>query len=100
MNELRSYTLTSAILKINVVCDDTMMLTPNVLTTELCDLLYNYCTENMCCYSFYIYSMGRIRIHVCKVRFVSMVKIVENLIWYARSSFSIFLLAQHDCYLI
>ena len=43
--------------------------TPNVLTTELCDLLYNYCIQNTCCYSFFIYPTGRIR--VGEIRFVS-----------------------------
>ena len=36
---------------------------------ELHDLLYNQCIDNMCCYSFFIYPMGRIR--VCMIRFVS-----------------------------
>ena len=53
INESCSLTLTSAILKVDVVCD----------------LLYNQCIKNMCCYSFFIYPMGRIR--VCKIRFVS-----------------------------
>ena len=34
------------------ICDVLMMSTPNVLTTELCDLLYNQCIDNSCCYSF------------------------------------------------
>ena len=62
-------TLTSAILKVDVVFDVAMMSTPNVLTTELRDLLSNQCIDNACCYSFFIYPMGRIR--VCKIRFVS-----------------------------
>ena len=67
--ESRSYTLTSAILNVDVVCDVAMMTTPNVLTTELHDLLYNQCIDNTCCYSIFIYPTGRIR--VCKIRFVS-----------------------------
>ena len=55
MNELRSYTLTSAILKFDVVCDVAMMSTPNVLTTELRDLLYNQCIGNTCWFVFYFY---------------------------------------------
>ena len=60
--------LTSAILKFDVVCDVAITSTPNVLTTELRDLLYNQCIDSTCCYSFFIYPMGRIRI--CKIRFV------------------------------
>ena len=56
-------------LKFDVICDVAMTSTPNVLTTELHDLLYNQCIGNMCCYSSFIYSTGRIR--VCKIRFVS-----------------------------
>ena len=67
--ESRSYTLTSAILKVDIVCDVVMTSTPNVLTAELHDLLYNQCIDNTCCYLFFIYPMGRIR--VCKIRFVS-----------------------------
>ena len=52
-----------------MICDDLMMSTPNVLMTELCDLLYNQCIDNTCCYSFFIYPMGRIS--VCKIKFVS-----------------------------
>ena len=67
INESCSYTLTFTILKVDV----TMTSTPSVLTTELCDLLYMYnqCIDNMCCYSFFIYPTGWIR--VCKIRFVS-----------------------------
>ena len=54
IKESRSYTLTSAILKVNLVCDVAKMSTRNVLTTELCDLLYNHCINNTCCYSFYL----------------------------------------------
>ena len=50
INELHSYMLTSPILKGDVVCDIAMTSTPNVLTTELCDLLYNQCIDNKCCY--------------------------------------------------
>ena len=46
INELRSYTLTFAILKV------AMTSTPNVLTTELRDLLYNQWIDNTCCCSF------------------------------------------------
>ena len=63
-----SYTLTSAILKVDVVCDIAMTSTCNVLTTELRDLLYNQCIDNTCCYSFFVYPTGRIK--VCKIRFV------------------------------
>ena len=68
INEWHSYALTSTILKVDVLCDVTMMSTPNI-TTELRDLLYNQCIDNTCCYSFFIYPTGRIR--VCKIRFVS-----------------------------
>ena len=68
MSELRSFMLESTILKVDVVCDVTMTSIPNVLTTELRDFLYNQCID-MCCYSFFIYPMGRIR--VCKIRLVS-----------------------------
>ena len=47
-----SYTLMSAILKVDVVCDIAVTSIPNVLTTELCDLLHNQCIDNSCCYSF------------------------------------------------
>ena len=62
--------MTSAILKADVVCDFVMTSTPNVLTTELHDLLYNQYNDNMCSYSFFIYPTHRTR--VCKIRFVSM----------------------------
>ena len=51
------------------VCDVAMMSTPNVIMTELPDLLYNQCIDNTCCYLFFIYPTGQIR--VCKKRFVS-----------------------------
>ena len=41
INESCSYTLTSAILKIDVVCDVAMTSTSDILTTEVRDLLYN-----------------------------------------------------------
>ena len=41
--ESHSYTLMSAILKVNSICDITMTSTPNVFTTKLRDL-YNQCT--------------------------------------------------------
>ena len=68
INESCSYTLTSAILTVNVIYDVTMTSTSNVLTTELHDL-YNQCIDNTCWYSIFIYPTGRIR--VCKIRFVS-----------------------------
>ena len=46
INKSLSYYLTSATLKVDVVCDVTMTSTPNVLTTELHDLLYNQCIDN------------------------------------------------------
>ena len=58
-----------AILEADVLCDVAMRSTPNILTTELRDLLYTQGIDNMCCYSFFIYPMGQIR--VCKIRFVS-----------------------------
>ena len=70
----RSYTLTSAILKVDVACDVTLALmsTPNILTTELPDLLYNQCIDNTCgfafffCLFFFIYLAGLIRIDYVK----------------------------------
>ena len=67
IKQSHSYTLTSAILKFDV-CEVTMMSTPNVLTAELRDLLYNQCIGNTCWSSIFIYPTGRIR--VCKIRFV------------------------------
>ena len=72
INESRSFTWMSAILKVEVICDVTMTSIPNVLTTELHDLLYNKCNDNTCCYSFFIYTTGRIK--VCKIRFVTISK--------------------------
>ena len=69
INESHYYTLTSAILKVDGVCDVAMTSSPNVLTTEFCDVLYNQCFDNKCCCLFFIYPTGRIR--VCKIRFVS-----------------------------
>ena len=69
INESLSYMLKSIILKVDIVCDAAMTSTHNVLMTEICDLLYIQCINNMCCYSFFIYPTGRIR--VCKIRFVS-----------------------------
>ena len=68
INESPSYTLTSTILKFDV-CDVAMTSTPNVLTTELRDLLYNQYIGNTCFYSLFIYPTGRIS--VCKIRFAS-----------------------------
>ena len=62
INESHSYTLTSVILKVDVACDIAMTSTPNVLTTELPDLLYNQCIDNTCCYSFFIYPMGQMTV--------------------------------------
>ena len=46
INESHSYILTSATLKVDVVCDVAMMSAANVLTTELRGLLYNHCIDN------------------------------------------------------
>ena len=69
INGSHSYMLTSAIMKIYVVYDVTMTSNPNILTTELRDLLYNQCIDNTRCNSIFIYPTGQIR--VCKIRFVS-----------------------------
>ena len=79
INESRSYTLMSAILKVEVLCDITTS-TPKILTTVLHDLLYNQCIDNTCCYSFFIYPTGWIRVR--KIRFVST---GQNCVWYARN---------------
>ena len=68
INESRTYTLMFTILKVDIICDVALTSTPNVLTTELPDLLCNQCIDNTCCYSFFIYRTGQIR--VCKIRFV------------------------------
>ena len=52
INESHFYTLTSPILKVEVECDVELTSNANVLTTELRDLLYNQCIDNMYCYSF------------------------------------------------
>ena len=57
INESCFFTLTSAILKVDVFCDVAMTSTPNVLTTELRDLLYNQCILT-CCYSSFYLSHG------------------------------------------
>ena len=72
INESCSYTLTSAILKVDVVYDVTMMSTPNTITTQLRDRLYNQCIDNTCWYSTFIYPTGWIRL--CKIRFVCTVE--------------------------
>ena len=64
INEPRSCTLTSAILKVDL-CDVTTTSTTNFLTTKLRDLLYNQCIDNTSCYMFFIYPMGQIK--VCKI---------------------------------
>ena len=58
INESRYYTLTPTILKVDVICDVAMTSTPNVLTTELRDRLYNQCIHDTCCYSFFYLSHG------------------------------------------
>ena len=78
--------LMSAILKVDVVFDVLMTSTPNVLTTELRDLLYNQCIVKTYCYSFFIYPTGQIR--VCKIRLVSTGENRKNLVWYARKNIS------------
>ena len=66
MDESRSFTLTSTILKFDVVYDVAMTSTPKLLTTELRGLMYNQCIiDNTCLYAFLI------RIRVCNIRFVS-----------------------------
>ena len=55
MNESCCFTLTSAILKVEVVCDVNF----NVFAAKLHDLLYNQCIDNTCCYSFlYVPKVG------------------------------------------
>ena len=44
-NESHSHTLTSTIMKVDVVCEVTMTSSPNVLMTELRDVLYNQCID-------------------------------------------------------
>ena len=61
--------MTSAILKVEVVRDAAMMSTLNLFTAELDDLLHNQCIDNTCCYLFFIYPTGWIK--VCKIRFVN-----------------------------
>ena len=56
IKEPSSYMLTSAILKVDVLCEVTMTSTPNVLTTELHDLLYNQCIDNTWFYTFFYLS--------------------------------------------
>ena len=55
INKSRSYTLMSAILKSDLVCDVAMTSNPNVLMTELPDLLFSECIDNMrCFFDFYL----------------------------------------------
>ena len=61
--------LASVVLKVDVIYDVTMTSTPNVLTTELRDLLYNQCIDNTCWYSIFYLSHGSDK--GCKIRFVS-----------------------------
>ena len=68
INESYSYTLTSTILKVDVMWRHNDVNSQR-LKDKLCGLLYNQCIVNTCCYSFFIYPTGRIR--VCKIRFVS-----------------------------
>ena len=78
--------LTSAILKVDFICDVVMTSTPNVLMAEVQDLLYNQFIDSTCCCSIFIYPTGRIR--VCKIRFVSIgVNNAEKPVWYARNTF-------------
>ena len=53
INDSRFYTLMSAISKFDVVCHIAMTSSPNVLTTELRDLLYNQCIVKTCSYSIF-----------------------------------------------
>ena len=53
INASHFYLLMSAILKIDIKYDITMTSTPNILTTELYDLLYNQCIENVL-FDFYL----------------------------------------------
>ena len=69
INASQFYMLTSAILNIDVEYGVTMTSTPNILTTELRDLLYNQCVDHTYYYSIFIYPTGRIR--VCMIRFIS-----------------------------
>ena len=71
INETRSCLLMSAILNFEVVssCDIAMMSSPNFLTTELRDVLYNPCIDKRVVIRFFIYPTGRIRVR--KIRFVS-----------------------------
>ena len=61
--------LTSAISNIGVEYNVTMTSTPNILTTDLRDLLNNHCIDHTCYYSICTYPKGRIS--VCKIRFIS-----------------------------
>ena len=72
INESRSYMLMSAILKVGIVFDAAMTSAPNVLTTELHDLLYNQCFDNTCSYSFLSIPHGQIRENL------------TSIIWYAK----------------
>ena len=58
IKDSHSYTLTSAILKVDVVWDVAIMSTPIVLTPELRDLLHNQCIDSTCCYSLSIPQVG------------------------------------------
>ena len=40
-------------LEVDVIYEVAMTSTPSVLMAELCDLLYNQCIDNTCCYSFF-----------------------------------------------
>ena len=55
------------ILKVDVICDVALTSTSNVLMTEIRDVLYNQCIDNIVI-CFFIYPTGRIR--VCKIKFV------------------------------
>ena len=62
INQSHSYTLTSAIVKVLVVCDIAMTSTTNVLTTRVTWPPI----QPMCCYLIFICPTGRIR--VCKIK--------------------------------
>ena len=58
INESRSYTLMSTTFKFDV-CDVAMTSALNVLTTELCDLLYNQCIDDVLLFVFLSIPQGR-----------------------------------------
>ena len=68
INEPRSYTLTSAILKVDIICDVTMTSPHNVLITVTWLPIQPTYWQHVL-FSFFIYPTGWIR--VCKIGFVS-----------------------------